>query len=47
MTLRPASAMWSSWVTPGVLPTIRRVSTTGASSTASLTTSEVDGVTGG
>ena len=45
MTLRPASATWSSAVTPGVLPTTRRVSTGAASSAASSMTSEEVGVT--
>ena len=46
MTLRPASATWSSAVTPGVLPTTSRLSVGATSSTASLMTSDEVGVTG-
>ena len=41
MTLRPASATWSSAVTPGLRPTTRRASWLVASSIASSTTSDV------
>ena len=45
MTLRPASAMWSSEVTPGVLPTTRRRSVGTPSSMSSLMTSDELGTT--
>ena len=45
MTLRPASAMWSSEVTPGVLPTTRRRSAGTPSSMSSLITSDELGMT--